>query len=43
MEEIEDNSIQLIITSPPYGKIKDYGVKEQIGFADTFEEYFQRF
>ena len=23
MEEVEDNSIQLIITSPPYGRIKD--------------------
>jgi len=42
MEEVKDNSIQLIVTSPPYGKIKDYGSKEQIGFSDSFEEYFQR-
>ncbi|MFX0058561.1 MAG: DNA-methyltransferase [Candidatus Hodarchaeota archaeon] len=42
MEEIEDNSIQLIITSPPYGKIKDYGSDSQIGFYDSFEEYFER-
>jgi DNA modification methylase len=42
MEEVEDNSVQLIVTSPPYSKIKDYGVKEQIGFGDTFEEYFNR-
>ena len=42
MEEVKDNSIQLIVTSPPYGKIKDYGSKEQIGFSDTFEEYFKR-
>lgn len=42
MEEINNNTIQLIITSPPYGKIKDYGDTNQIGFADSFEDYFQR-
>jgi site-specific DNA-methyltransferase (adenine-specific) len=42
MKEIENNSIQLIITSPPYGKIKDYGSETQIGFYDSFEEYFKR-
>ncbi|MHA1438158.1 MAG: DNA-methyltransferase [Promethearchaeota archaeon] len=42
MEEIENEAVQLIITSPPYGKIKDYGIKEQIGFSDSFTEYFNR-
>jgi DNA modification methylase len=42
MEELKDNSIQLIVTSPPYGKIKDYGIEEQIGFYDSFEDYFTR-
>lgn len=42
MEEISDNSVQLIVTSPPYGKIKDYGSKAQIGFFDSFEDYFHR-
>lgn len=42
MEELEDNSVQLIVTSPPYGKIKDYGLDNQIGFFDSFEDYFQR-
>ncbi|TFF90454.1 MAG: site-specific DNA-methyltransferase [Promethearchaeota archaeon] len=42
MEELEDRSVQLIITSPPYGKIKDYGAVEQIGYYDSFEEYFTR-
>ncbi|MFX1274522.1 MAG: DNA-methyltransferase [Promethearchaeota archaeon] len=42
MEEVANNSVQLIITSPPYGKIKDYGSKQQIGFSDSFEEYFER-
>ncbi len=42
MREIPDNSIQLVITSPPYGTIKDYGTKYQIGFNDGFETYIQR-
>ncbi len=42
MEEIDDATIQLIITSPPYGKIKDYGSQEQIGFSDSFKKYFER-
>lgn len=42
MEEIQENSIQLILTSPPYGKIKDYGPTDQIGFSDSFEDYFKR-
>lgn len=42
MEELEDNSIQLILTSPPYGKIKNYGLEAQIGFFDSFEDYFRR-
>jgi site-specific DNA-methyltransferase (adenine-specific) len=42
MEEVKENSIQLILTSPPYGKIKNYGSKSQIGFSDSFEDYFQR-
>ena len=42
MEELEDSSVQLIVTSPPYGKIKDYGLEDQIGFFDSFENYFRR-
>ena len=42
MEEVLDDSIQLIVTSPPYGKIKDYGNKNQIGFSGTFDDYFKR-
>jgi len=42
MEDVFDNSIQLIVTSPPYGKIKDYGNQNQIGFFGTFDDYFRR-
>lgn len=42
MSEIEDNSIRLIITSPPYFNIKDYGVDEQIGqSSQTYEHYIE--
>ena len=39
MEEVPDESVHLIITSPPYWQLKDYGSREQIGFHDTYEEY----
>ena len=39
MENIADNSINLIITSPPYWQLKDYGVDNQIGFDDDYEAY----
>lgn len=31
MDEIDNQIVQLIITSPPYWTIKDYGYKQQIG------------
>src|SRR3989338_7488401 len=39
MSEIDDSSVHLIVTSPPYWQIKDYGSEKQIGFNDTYEEY----
>lgn len=39
MPEIEDSSVHLVITSPPYWQLKDYGNDGQIGFDDTYEEY----
>lgn len=39
MVEIPDESVHLMITSPPYWQLKDYGGKNQIGFDDTYEEY----
>jgi site-specific DNA-methyltransferase (adenine-specific) len=34
-----DESVHLVVTSPPYWQLKDYGSKEQIGYNDTYEEY----
>jgi site-specific DNA-methyltransferase (adenine-specific) len=39
MTELADKSIQLVITSPPYWQLKDYGNGNQIGFNDTYEDY----
>ncbi len=39
MIEVEDNSIDLIVTSPPYWHIKDYGVEGQIGYGQSLHEY----
>lgn len=39
LNEIKDKSVQLIITSPPYWQLKDYGTEDQIGFNNSYEEY----
>ena len=39
MMEVPDESIHLVITSPPYWQLKDYGDGNQIGFDDSYEDY----
>lgn len=39
LNKIKDKSVQLIVTSPPYWQLKDYGTDDQIGFNDSYEEY----
>lgn len=39
MEELKNNSVHLVITSPPYWQLKDYGSLDQIGFNDSYENY----
>jgi len=39
MAEVDDECCHLIVTSPPYWQLKDYGSDNQIGFNDTYEEY----
>ncbi len=36
---IEDSSMDLVVTSPPYWHIKDYGCKEQIGHGQDLHSY----
>jgi len=39
MWRVGNNSVHLIITSPPYWQLKDYGDEKQIGFHQSYEEY----
>jgi len=39
MNLVDDASVHLIITSPPYWQLKDYGAKNQIGFHESYESY----
>ena len=39
MKSIKNNSVHLVITSPPYWQLKDYGIENQIGYNDSYEEY----
>src|SRR3989338_2585415 len=39
MNELPDNSVNLVITSPPYWQLKDYGTDDQIGYNDSYEDY----
>ena len=39
MNLIPDKSVHLVITSPPYWQLKDYGTENQIGFHESYESY----
>ncbi len=39
MAEVPDESVHLVVTSPPYWQLKDYGNGRQIGFDDSYETY----
>ena len=39
MHEVTERSVQLIVTSPPYWQLKDYGHDGQLGFSDSYETY----
>lgn len=39
MKELEDCSVDLVVTSPPYWQLKDYGSSGEIGFNDSYESY----
>lgn len=39
MAETPSESVALVVTSPPYWHIKDYGVPHQIGYGQTLHEY----
>lgn len=37
--ELHEESIDLVVTSPPYWHIRDYGVDNQIGYNQSLHEY----
>ena len=39
MNDVASKSVHLIITSPPYWQIKDYGTKNQIGYGENYDNY----
>lgn len=39
MTDLKDESVQLVVTSPPYWQLKDYGTQNQIGYNDSYEDY----
>ncbi len=39
MNLIPDKSVHLVVTSPPYWQLKDYGTKDQIGYHEDYETY----
>ena len=39
LKDIEDETIQCVVTSPPYWGLRDYGEHEQLGLEETPEEF----
>ena len=39
LAEIPDSSVHMVMTSPPYFGLRDYGVDEQIGLEESLDEY----
>ncbi len=42
LKKLPDNFFQLMVTSPPYWNVRDYGHEDQIGRTDTLPEYLDR-
>ena len=41
LKELDDNSIDCVVTSPPYWGLRDYGVPGQLGLESTYQEHIQ--
>src|SRR5260221_10274952 len=40
LKRIKSNSIQCVVTSPPYWGLRDYGHKDQLGLEPSIVDYF---
>tara|TARA_R100001440_G_scaffold72544_1_gene96514 strand:+ start:367 stop:1296 length:930 start_codon:yes stop_codon:yes gene_type:complete len=41
IKELQNNSIDCVVTSPPYWGLRDYGVDGQLGLEKTYQEHIQ--
>lgn len=39
LSPLRDGEVDLVVTSPPYWQIKDYGAQNQIGYGQSLHEY----
>lgn len=39
LKKMPDNSVDCVVTSPPYYGLRDYGVEGQIGLEETLDQY----
>ena len=39
IKELDDNSIDCVVSSPPYFGLRDYGVDGQFGLEKTYHDY----
>ncbi|MBU4069492.1 MAG: site-specific DNA-methyltransferase, partial [Nanoarchaeota archaeon] len=39
LKDIQEESIDMCMTSPPYWALRDYGVKGQLGLESNFDKY----
>ena len=42
LKTLPSESIDTVITSPPYWGLRDYGIKGQLGLENTFQEYLKK-
>jgi len=42
MKDFPDSSVDLVVTSPPYWAMRNYGIDGQLGQEETFEEYIEK-
>ena len=41
LEKFPDGSFRCCVTSPPYWGLRDYGIEDQIGAENDFQQYFE--
>ena len=42
LKQLDDQSVDMVITSPPYWALRDYGIDKQFGLQPTFKKYVEQ-